>query len=515
MNIVADESLSTIEAWLKSASTSDRINEQGTKIGTPLLCAIAFRDKDTVERLLSHGADPNLRDKYGNPALKEAINRKDKEIIECLLANNADPNLEDNYGCRALDSAILSRDVALARMLLVYGANPNFGYYPPVIAAAVSGEEEIVELLLAHGADPNIRDAEDGWTPLFAVTHAERHNDSHTIVERLLVGGADPNLTDPDGYTPLFCAARNGNTLSIEHLLAHGADPNRTTSDGETALMAAAEGDVETAVDRLLAAGADPNIKRADGWTALAGAAHVGAENPAIAEQLIMHGADSIWTREHLQRIAHSGPGYARIYRQFIKLLESKRIKRYLKMMQNKAALLRAVAKHFGLPVEVVEEALEEAAVKAARETTARATAQPHPAQSDTETGVGQSIETAGRAPGKLARQEIRKRRDEARLDGLLSECELQIDKLVLPPDGFTTKSDADAAARLATTVREVQKLQRKLGRTPMEMPEGVRIGEAMASAYRRSHDKETGKLITPSGRPGGRPRRWTVQARS
>jgi tetratricopeptide (TPR) repeat protein len=148
------------------------------------------------------------------------------------------------------------------------------------------------------------------------------------------------------------------------------------------------------------------------------------------------------------------------------------------------ASALKAAAARYGLSNDVVE-AIGELAANAVRETT-------------------------GRVTGKLTPAEIRKRRDEARLDGLLLECEERIDELMLPPDGFTTKTDADAAARLAATVREVQKLQSKLGRTRMETPERVKVGEAMASAYRRSHDKETGEVITPRG-AGGRPRRWVV----
>jgi hypothetical protein len=123
--------------------------------------------------------------------------------------------------------------------------------------------------------------------------------------------------------------------------------------------------------------------------------------------------------------------------------------------------------------------------------------------------------ETTGRAPveprpvGRPRAGEVREARDKARLGILEAEFREGLDKMRLPPGGFTTQAEADAGARLGTTLRELQKLQRKLNLPVTETPERVKLAEAMASAYRRSHDKETGELIAPRG-PGGRPRRWS-----
>jgi hypothetical protein len=148
---------------------------------------------------------------------------------------------------------------------------------------------------------------------------------------------------------------------------------------------------------------------------------------------------------------------------------------------------LNIVAARLRISPDEAERYLIQAAAQAACETTTRAAAMPRP---------------------KLTRQQIREAKDIARLDGLLLVCQERLEEMELPESGFTTQAEADAGALLGTTWRELQKLQRKLGKPVTETPGKARLAEAMASAWRRSHDKETGKLIEPRG-PGGRPRRW------
>lgn len=59
-------------------------------------------------------------------------------------------------------------------------------------------------------------------------------------VEVLLAHGADANGLDPDGDTPLMCAAAYGCLTAVEALLAHGVDVNITNPAGITALHNAA-----------------------------------------------------------------------------------------------------------------------------------------------------------------------------------------------------------------------------------------------------------------------------------
>ena len=126
----------------------------------------------------------------------------------------------------------------------------------------------------------------------------------------------------------------------------------------------------------------------------------------------------------------------------------------YTRLMGDKEEHLRAVAEDYGLPVEVARRALEAAA------------------------------EMTTHGDTRLSRLQVLQARYEKRLR-----------ELVLPPGGFTTKAQADAGATLGSTLRELQKLQDKLGLPMTETPERVLQAAAMASAYRGCHDKKTGAL--------------------
>jgi hypothetical protein len=125
--------------------------------------------------------------------------------------------------------------------------------------------------------------------------------------------GASVDCQDENGLTPLFYAARHGNTNAVAFLLAHGADANHKSKTGETPLMWAASGPGDDwplanySVDSALAcsapgmgnnlpvvisldrAGADINAKTKKGLTAMGIAALWG--NSSIALWLYDQGA--------------------------------------------------------------------------------------------------------------------------------------------------------------------------------------------------------------------------------
>jgi cytohesin len=195
-----------------------------------LIRAVKNKDVDTVRSILDEeGADPDDAF-YANvdAALFEAASKGPKEIVELLLAKKADPNV------RSYDNST------------------------PLFEAAFGQNKQIVELLLAKSADPNAR-SDDGETPLFAAVSGDREAGREIeIVRLLLTAGADPNAADTNGETALHFASR-GEERHIDIvrlLLAEGADPTAVNARDENALRYASSWNKKI-MKLLLAAGAD------------------------------------------------------------------------------------------------------------------------------------------------------------------------------------------------------------------------------------------------------------------
>ena len=183
----------------------------------------AARDVKMTRLLLCYGADPNARDPRGVTALMAASQAGNKEVVEALLANGAEPDIF---------FAITSRDrKAVARMLEADPDCHKSEFVTPMILAVVAGDASIVENLLEAGADPN--EEQHRWmqdSPLVAAV-AQRHEH---LVPLLLDYGAEVNPCRAFKWSiPLTAAVRWGNYAGVEMLLAAGADPSVVSDPGQ------------------------------------------------------------------------------------------------------------------------------------------------------------------------------------------------------------------------------------------------------------------------------------------
>eukprot|EP00388_Colpodella_angusta_P025327 GDKK01002303.1.p1 GENE.GDKK01002303.1~~GDKK01002303.1.p1 ORF type:complete len:123 (+),score=16.22 GDKK01002303.1:67-435(+) len=102
--------------------------------------------------------------------------------------------------CRELIEAAAYNNVQTIALLLSNGANVNIsrnGPSPLHIPARHSRGAEAIQLLLAHGADIDAGQNENGWTPMFAA--AERSMSSN--MQLLASEGANPSLLNAEGRT--------------------------------------------------------------------------------------------------------------------------------------------------------------------------------------------------------------------------------------------------------------------------------------------------------------------------
>ena len=90
-----------------------------------------------------------------------------------------------------------------------------------------------LRLLLNNGARVDWRDAA-GFTPLqWAVNSCTAPTKvQDEIVQLLLDKGADPNVPDRTGTTPFMVAAQQGNLKYVKMFLMFGGNPNCRNNDG-------------------------------------------------------------------------------------------------------------------------------------------------------------------------------------------------------------------------------------------------------------------------------------------
>ena len=114
--------------------------------------------------------------------------------------------------------------------------------------AVHTNTDEIMQLLLAAGADPNVVD-NMGLSPLWNAVSSERWN----CAGHLIKAGADVNGKDAEGWTLLHRSVADCHLAVLEVLLTiPEVDVNCTTPDNETALYLAAAAGNSRVVELLL-----------------------------------------------------------------------------------------------------------------------------------------------------------------------------------------------------------------------------------------------------------------------
>lgn len=110
--------------------------------------------------------------------------------------------------------------------------------FTPIGIASHFGKEDIVRILLAHHADPNIP-SQNGYNvyPL----HASLGINNDIISKMLIEAGAEVNVVQAARITPLHLAAQHGNIELIILLLEQGANISIVTDLGATAADLAAD----------------------------------------------------------------------------------------------------------------------------------------------------------------------------------------------------------------------------------------------------------------------------------
>lgn len=213
---------------------------------TAVMCGHA----DQVGRHLRWGADANVRTRDGTPLLLYVALGRESHLS--LLSPRS--------GGDAADEAII-------RVLLAHGADANVksrGQRTALHIAADRGHKGMAELLISHGADVNAR-KDSGHTPL----HWAALGGHLGVVTLLLANGADANARSQTGWTPLHDAAALGHGDVARILLDRGADVNAARLTGWTPLHEAAALGQADIVEMFIASGAEIGATDSANRTAL------------------------------------------------------------------------------------------------------------------------------------------------------------------------------------------------------------------------------------------------------
>jgi uncharacterized protein len=279
-----------LAAFYGLADTASELLARGAKVDvpdslqtTPLMYAASAGHSETARLLLRTGANPGLSCARGCTALHRACQNRHSAVVRALVECTQDVDVDARdarfYHCSARNWAVDSSryDTSILELLLkrpdidvnavapgLYGrpalyracahklteavhlllafptikVNAVDAFGKTALARAASaGCEEVVNMLIDHGADFEHPDKRGGTTLLRAID-----NDYLGCVRLLIKRGANCYFKDCSGRGILHGSAVNGQAEILRYLLSkvEGLDPNCQGDRGETPLAFAA-----------------------------------------------------------------------------------------------------------------------------------------------------------------------------------------------------------------------------------------------------------------------------------
>ncbi|CAN8269680.1 unnamed protein product [Cochlearia groenlandica] len=167
-----------------------------------VLSILVLGEIELLKELLTRGVSVESQSESGTPLIW-AAGHDQKEAVEVLLEHKANPNAETEDDITPLLSAVAAGSLACLELLIKAGAKANVfaGGATPLHIAADIGDLELINCLLKAGADPNQKD-EEGNRPL----EVAAARDSKKIVEILF-----PLTTKPESVS----------NWTVDEVLAH------------------------------------------------------------------------------------------------------------------------------------------------------------------------------------------------------------------------------------------------------------------------------------------------------
>jgi ankyrin repeat protein len=180
------------------------INARDLAGATALYVAAERGQAEVVQRLLDKGADTELKGRSGTSPVAAAAFAGRNHVVEMLLAHGADGRAADDTGKPPVVYAAASGEIDIVRQLLTQASDVNARYANDLtLLMWASGPDQnvaeaqalqVVSYLIDAGAHIDDRDNR-GRTALMIAAEGN-HSE---IAQLLLAHGADPSLRDKTG----------------------------------------------------------------------------------------------------------------------------------------------------------------------------------------------------------------------------------------------------------------------------------------------------------------------------
>ena len=245
------------------------VNYSGYECCSALSHAVVGNHADVVQVLIDAGADIETQEKKGRSPLHKASSSGALNVVKVLVEAGADVCVTDNLGrtCVALASHLGHTETVryLAGLKEVDLEHADSTGRTALSHAVVANHADVVEVLIAAGADIETRDNHDR-TPLLVASQCGNLR----VVEVFAKAGADVCVTDNKRRTCLTLAAASGHTETVRYLTGlEDVGVNHSGDEGCTALHWASKKSYPEVVQVLIDAGADIEAKEEKGRSPL------------------------------------------------------------------------------------------------------------------------------------------------------------------------------------------------------------------------------------------------------
>ena len=178
--------------------------------------ALIRNDGPAAIKLIDRGFDPNARNEAGQPGLIVALRAEaDNSALALARDPRVDPNVRNSAGETPVLWAALRNQLPVLQALVARGGALQSEGWTPLHYAASGNAPDATRWLLSQGIAVDPR-APNGRTPLMQATRYA----SEEIVDALLAAGADLKLVDQAGGSAIDAARSVGRENLADRLEA-------------------------------------------------------------------------------------------------------------------------------------------------------------------------------------------------------------------------------------------------------------------------------------------------------